>query len=147
MRWVISAILLACALAAGAMSPAAGQATVAEETPTQLEGVQVVAPEELRPLLNQGVTVYDLRKKASYADGHVPGALSAAEHYDAANNALDVDMLGPDRSSAMVFYSHGSTGWKSYHAAKQAAAAGYKNVMWMRGGYADWAAGNHPIAR
>src|SRR3546814_536764 len=147
MRWVISAILLACALAAGAMSPAAGQATVAEETPTQLEGVQVVAPEELRPLLNQGITVYDLRKKASYADGHVPGAVSAAEHYDAANNALDVDMLGPDRSSAMVFYSHGTTGWKSYHAAKQAAAAGYKNVMWMRGGYADWAAGNHPIAR
>lgn len=147
MRWVISAILLACALTAGAMGPAAGQATVAEETPAQLEGVRVVAPEELRPLLNQGITVYDLRKKASYADGHVPGAVSAAAHYDAANNALDVDMLGPDRSSAMVFYSHGSTGWKSYHAAKQAAAAGYKNVMWMRGGYADWAAGNHPIAR
>src|SRR3546814_9737488 len=115
MRWVISAILLACALAAGAMSPAAGQATVAEETPTQLEDVRIVAPEELRPLLNQGVTVYDLRKKASYADGHVPGALSAAEHYDAANNALDVDMLGPDRSSAMVFYSHGSTGKSEEH--------------------------------
>src|SRR3546814_12604574 len=103
MRWVISAILLACALAAGAMGPAAGQATVAEETPTQLADVRIVAPEELRPLLNQGVTVYDLRKKASYADGHVPGALSAAEPYDAANKALGVDMLGPDRSSAMVF--------------------------------------------
>src|SRR3546814_3025822 len=104
MRWIISAILLACARTAGAMGPAAGQAVVAEETPTQLEGVQVVAPEELRRLLNQGITVYDLRKKASYADGHVPGAVSAAAHYDAANNALDVDMLGPDRSSAMVFY-------------------------------------------
>src|SRR3546814_3262783 len=143
MRWIISAILLVCALTAGAMGPAAGQAVVAEETPTQLEGVQVVAPEELRRLLNQGITVYDLRKKASYADGHVPGAVSAAAHYDAANNALDVDMLGPDRSSAMVFYSHGSTGWKSYHAAKQAAAAGYKNVMLMSGGYADWEGGHH----
>ncbi|HEY9537401.1 MAG TPA: rhodanese-like domain-containing protein [Kiloniellaceae bacterium] len=109
--------------------------------------MRVVTPDELRPLLKQGVTVYDLRKKASYVDGHVPSAVSAAAHYDAASEALDTDFLGPDRGAAMVFYSHGSTGWKSYHAARQAAEAGYNNVMWMRGGYADWAAGNHPIAR
>ena len=87
------------------------------------------------------------RSKASYADGHVPGAVSAARHYDAASETLDVSFLGSDRGVRMVFYSHGSTGWKSYHAARQAVAAGYKNVMWMRGGYADWAAGNYPIAR
>ena len=143
MRWVISALLLVCVLAAGAT----GQATAADETPTQLEGVRVVTPEELRPLLNQGVKVYDLRKKASYADGHVPGAVSAAQYYDSASNRLDTSILGPDRTETMVFYSHGSTGWKSYHAAQQAAEAGYKNVMWMRGGYADWAAGAHPVAR
>lgn len=151
MRWVISALLLVLALgggvvSGGATSQAAAQA-VAEETPAQLEGVRVVTPDELRPLLKQGVTVYDLRKKASYVDGHVPSAVSAAAHYDAASEALDTDFLGPDRGAAMVFYSHGSTGWKSYHAARQAAEAGYNNVMWMRGGYADWAAGNHPIAR
>src|SRR3546814_18922379 len=83
MRWVISAILLACALAAGAMSPAAGQATVAEETPTQLEGVQVVAPGDLSTLLNQGITLYDLRKQAFYDDCHMHSAFSAPEHYDA----------------------------------------------------------------
>jgi rhodanese-related sulfurtransferase len=151
MRWFISALLLACAVTAGiadqAIGQAAGQATAAEETPAQLERVRVLTAEELRPLLNQGIKVYDLRKKASYADGHVPGAVSAARHYDALNNRLDVGFLDPDRSTRMVFYSHGSTGWKSYHAAQQAAAAGYKNVMWMRGGYAEWAAGNHPIAR
>src|SRR3546814_18831124 len=76
----------------------------------------------------------------------LPSAVSAAAHYDAASEALDTDFLGPDRGAAMVFYSPGSTGWKSYHAARQAAEAGYNNVMWMRGGYADWAAGNHPIA-
>src|SRR3546814_2200009 len=65
--------------------------------------------------------------------------------YDMRISDWSSDVCSSDlRSSAMVFYSHGSTGWKSYHAAKQAAAAGYKNVMWMRGGYADWAAGNHP---
>src|SRR3546814_13578586 len=108
MRWIISAILLACALTAGAMGPAAGQAVVAEETPTQLEGVQVVAPEELRRLLNQGITVYDLRTKASYADGHVPGEVSAGAPYAAANTAPEVDTLGPARTSAMVYYTHGT---------------------------------------
>src|SRR3546814_16069593 len=93
MRWVISALLLVLALgggvvSGGATSQAAAQA-VAEETPAQLEGVRVVTPDELRPLLKQGVTVYDLRKKASYVDGHVPSAVSAAAHYDAASEALD----------------------------------------------------------
>ncbi|MPZ10894.1 MAG: hypothetical protein GEU89_11900 [Kiloniellaceae bacterium] len=143
MRWVISTLLVVCVLAVGAV----GQATADDETPTHLEGVRVVTPEQLRPLLNQGGKVYDLRKKASYADGHVPGAISAAQHYDSERNTLDTSILGPDRSESMVFYSHGSTGWKSYYAAQQAVEAGYKNVMWMRGGYADWAAGAHPIAR
>jgi rhodanese-related sulfurtransferase len=143
MRWLISALLLGCALFAGG----ADRATATDETPTHLEGVQIVTPAQLRPLLNQGIKIYDLRKKASYADGHVPGAVSAARHYDAANEILDTSFLGPDRSGRIVFYSHGSTGWKSYHAARQAREAGYENVMWMRGGYADWAAGEHPIAR
>jgi len=143
MRWVISALLLCFGLALGASEPA----TAAEETPTHLDGVTVVAPDQLRPLLNQGVRVYDLRKKASYADGHVPGAEHAAGHYDANATALDTRFLGPDKTARIVFYSHGTTGWKSYWAAMRAVEAGYSNVMWMRGGYAEWAAGNHPIAR
>ncbi|GAB4369105.1 MAG: hypothetical protein Kow00114_28730 [Kiloniellaceae bacterium] len=143
MRWVISALLLSFGLALGA----ADQATAAEETPTQLDGVTVVSPEDLRPLLNQGVRVYDLRKKASYADGHVPGAEYAADHYDATATTLDTRFLGPDKSARIVFYSHGTTGWKSYWAAMRAVEAGYSNVMWMRGGYAEWTAGNHPVTR
>src|SRR3989337_215187 len=100
MRWVISTLLVVCALAVGT----AGQATAEEETPPQLEGVRVLTAEQLRPLLNQGVKVYDLRKKASYADGHVPGAISAAQHYDAERNTLATSILGPDRSESMVFY-------------------------------------------
>ena len=143
MRWVASVLVLCFALAAGPVQTA----TAADETPEQLEGVTVVSPDQLRPMLNQGVKVYDLRKKASYADGHVPGAVSAAEHYDATKNTFDTRTLGPNRSERIVFYSHGSTGWKSYHAAKDAVAAGYNNVMWMRGGYEDWQAGNNPVAR
>src|SRR3546814_19325729 len=99
MRWVISALLLVLALgggvvSGGATSQAAAQA-VAEATPAQLEGVRVVTPDELRPLLKQGVTVYDLRTKASYVDGHVPSAASAAAHYDPASAALATHFPGP----------------------------------------------------
>jgi len=130
MRWVISAFLLCFGLSLAA----AGQASAAEETPTHLDGVTIVTP-------------YDLRKKASYSDGHVPGAEYAADHYDATATTLDTRFLGPDKNGRIVFYSHGSTGWKSYWAALRATEAGYSNVMWMRGGYADWAAGDHPVAR
>jgi len=143
MRWVISTLVLCLGLTAGLT----GQAIAAEETPTQLEGVTIISPDELRPMLDQGTKIYDLRKKASYADGHLPGAKSAASHYDPSDTSLDTSILGPNRSDRVVFYSHGTTGWKSYWAARRAVEAGYTNVMWMRGGFSEWAAGEHPIAR
>ncbi len=139
MKWLISAFVLCFGLA--------GPALAAEETPTQLEGVIIVTAEQLKPMLDQGIFVYDLRKKASYVDGHVPGAQSAASHYDAETTALDTSFLGPNKSDRVLFYSHGTTGWKSYWAARRAVEAGYTNVMWMRGGFSEWASSDLPIAR
>lgn len=125
----------------------AGVANAAEETPLQLEGVTIVSAQELEPMLNQGIFIYDLRKKASYVDGHVPGAESAAAYYNAQTTTLDTGFLGPNKSDRVLFYSHGTTGWKSYWAAKRAVEAGYTNVMWMRGGFSEWAASELPISR
>ena len=143
MRWVIPALVLCLGLWSGP----ANQASAAEETPTHLDGVTIVTPDQLRSMLDQGVSVYDLRKKASYVDGHVPGAKSAASYYNATDTTLDTSFLGPNKSDRIVFYSHGTTGWKSYWAARRAGEAGYSNLMWMRGGFAEWDAGEHPVAR
>jgi len=143
MRWVIIALSLFAALWAGS----ATDSNAAEETPNYLEGVTIVTPDELRSMLDQGIRIYDLRKKASYADGHVPGAESAASYYNATETTLDTSLLGPNKSDRIVFYSHGTTGWKSYWAAHRAVEAGYSNVLWMRGGFAEWSAGNHPVSR
>ncbi len=143
MRWVIPTLVLCLGLWAGT----ATEAAAAEETPTHLDGVTIVSPDQLRSMLDQGVSIYDLRKKASYVDGHVPGAKSAASYYNATDTTLDTSFLGPNRSDRIVFYSHGTTGWKSYWAAHRAVEAGYTNVMWMRGGFAEWDAGEHPVAR
>lgn len=143
MRWILPALIFC----AGLLGATASDSFAAEETPTELEGVTIVTSEDLRPMLGNGVRVYDLRKKASYVDGHVPGAESAANYYDATETSLDTSFLGPDRSRGIVFYSHGTTGWKSYWAARRAKEAGYSNVMWMRGGFEEWSNGNHPVAR
>lgn len=139
MKWLISAFVLCFGLA--------GPASAAEETPTQLPGVTIVSADELKPMLDQGIFVYDLRKKASFIDGHVPGAKSAAAYYDAERTSLDTTVLVPNKSDRILFYSHGTTGWKSYWAAVRAVEAGYTNVMWMRGGFAEWSANEFPIAR
>jgi rhodanese-related sulfurtransferase len=125
-----------------------GAALADEDTPGTLEGTRIVSAEELRAILNQrAVKVYDLRKKASYVEGHIPGAINAARHYDEKGKALDVSVLDRDRATTVVFYSHGVSGWKSYWAAKSAVSAGYSNVLWLRGGYAEWEDKNLPVAR
>jgi rhodanese-related sulfurtransferase len=119
-----------------------------EDTPSTLDGARVVSAEELRSILtDSSLRIYDLRKKASFVEGHVPHAISAAPHYNEKENTLDLSGIDPDRNARVVFYSHGVTGWKSYFSAKAAVASGYRNVLWMRGGYAEWEEKNLPIAR
>lgn len=140
--WLVLAV--ACALYAGSASVV--RAT--DETPPMLADARVIFAEELRVLLGHGaVKIYDLRKKASYVEGHVPGATSAAPHYNERENRLDTRFLGADRAGTVVFYSHGVDGWKSYWAAKNAIEAGYKSVLWFRGGYAEWKEKSLPIMR
>jgi rhodanese-related sulfurtransferase len=136
------ALILAVAFGLG------GPAFAEDDTPTSLQGVRIVTAEELRSLLAQrAAKVYDLRKKASYVEGHIPGSVNAARHYDEKDKTLDVSVLDKDRATTVVFYSHGVSGWKSYWAAKSAVTSGYSNVLWLRGGYAEWEDKNLPVTR
>lgn len=143
MRWLLTALSFCAGLLVGATN----YGHAAEETPTYLDGVVIITPDELRLMLDKGVKVYDLRKKASFVDGHVPGAKSAVGYYNAEKTTLDTSFLGPNRSQDIVFYSHGTTGWKSYWSARRAAESGYTNVMWMRGGFREWSAEAYPVSR
>ncbi|MEE9546784.1 MAG: rhodanese-like domain-containing protein [Hyphomicrobium sp.] len=118
------------------------------ETPTNLVGTKVLTAEALRRLIDaSGASIFDVRKKISYVESHVPTAKSAATAYDSQAKKIDVTILGPDKSAPIVFYSHGPDGWKSYWSAKTAVEAGYSNVMWFRGGFAAWDKKELPLAR
>lgn len=119
------------------------------ETPKSLNGVKVVSVEEVKTLLGkQNTKLYDMRSAINFGKGHLPGAVALPykensefkADFDASKDSLDLSKLPSDKSSQILFYSDGSTGWKSYKAAVMARKAGYKNILWFREGTAAWIA-------
>jgi PQQ-dependent catabolism-associated CXXCW motif protein len=87
--------------------------------------------------------------------GHdtLPGAVwmrGAGDDAADKNAALDglfralLASVAPDRNQALVIFCESSLCWQSYNAALRAAADGYVNVYWYRGGVAAWRAAGLP---
>jgi rhodanese-related sulfurtransferase len=139
-------------LAAAALAALAATAALAADTPPRLDGVKVVSAEEVHTLLKNGARLYDLRRKGSYVERRLPGALhlkfdeksAKAVNYDASMDTFDPGQLPPDRDALIILHSHGVDGWKGYKAAAAAVKAGYRNVHWFRGGFAEWVAKGLP---
>jgi rhodanese-related sulfurtransferase len=116
-------------------------------TPTTLNGGKVISADEVKSLIGKAA-FFDMRKAVSYGKGHLPGAKplpydqksAKSENFDASQDKFDMTQFPADKSAALVIYSDGPTGWKSYKAAVIAIRNGYSNVMWFRGGTAEWEA-------
>jgi PQQ-dependent catabolism-associated CXXCW motif protein len=52
-----------------------------------------------------------------------------------------------DKEKPVVFFCLSHECWLSYNAALRAVAAGYKNVMWYRGGIESWKAAGNSMAQ
>ena len=126
------------------------------ETPTALAGAKVISADEGKTLAAGKAALFvDTRNPLNFGKGHVPGAVTASykeksepvEAFDASQDSFTMDKLPADKNAQIVFYSDGPTGWKSYKAAALAVKAGYKNVMYMRGGFSEWEAKSLPVER
>ncbi len=126
------------------------------ETPTTLAGGKVISVEEGKKLLDAKSAVFvDTRSVVNFGKGRVPGAVTAAykeksepvADFDMSADSFELDKLPKDKNAPVVFYSDGPTGWKSYKAAVLATQKGYTQVMYLRGGFADWTAKNLPVER
>mgnify|MGYP000002196152 CR=1 FL=1 len=133
-------------------------AALAEDpaTPTALKGGKVISVDDASTLSKaKSATFVDTRSPLNFGKGHIPAAVSApykeksdkVENFNAAEDSFDFAKIPADKSAAIVFYSDGPTGWKSYKAAVLAIKEGYKNVSYFRGGYTDWTAKNLPSER
>jgi rhodanese-related sulfurtransferase len=126
----------------------------AELTPPALEGGRVISAAETRTLIDRGTaSVFDTRYPIDYGRGHLPSAISLPYKgrsanrvgFNAAVDRIDLSKLPAQKEATVVFYDHGLTGWKSYKAAVLAIRAGYRNVLWMRGGIAEWKGKGYPM--
>jgi rhodanese-related sulfurtransferase len=120
------------------------------DTPLTLKGGTVVDLPALRALMATGKAVLvDTRSPLNFGKGHVPGALSIgykeisaySENFDASVDSFDMQRLPQDKDTALVFYSDGPGGWKSYKAAVLSVAQGYRRVHYFRAGWPAWQEG------
>lgn len=121
-------------------------------TPQSAKGVEVISVQQAQKLIGKA-QFFDMRSAVNYGKGHVKGAVALpydqksdkTEAFDASKDKFDTSKLPADKGAAIVFYSDGPTGWKSYKAAILTARAGYTNVKWMRDGTAGWVAAKLPL--
>lgn len=117
-------------------------------TPTSLPGVNRITAREAQTLQAQGATLVDTRTEKEFKAKRIRGAVLAVygekSIKDVAFNAAQDDFLalekltGLDKTKPVIFACNGAECWKSYKAAKVAAAKGFKSVHWLRGGLPEW---------
>ncbi len=131
-------------------------AWASNETPVSITGARVISADDGKALsASRSALFVDTRNAMNFGKGHVPGAITASykeksekvEGFDASKDEFDIAKLPGDKNTKLVFYSDGPAGWKSYKAAVLAVKAGYRNVMYMRGGFAEWEAKGLPVER
>ncbi len=122
-------------------------------TPEVLDGAAVVTAEQVKRLMGQGVSLYDVRPLAHYREAHIPGAIHLPYQmqspkevdYDDAKDSFDLKRLSQDPGTAMIFQCNGAECWYSYKAARYAVQRGYKKVYWFRTGLPAWKAAGYGV--
>ncbi len=148
-RWFAFAFILAFLA-----SPAMAQEK--PDTPSTVKGAKVISVEEGKALLDKkAAAFFDTRNALNFGKGHIPGAQivaykeksAFAADFDVTQDSFELAKLPSDKNAKIVIYSDGPKGWKSYKAVILSVNAGYKNVAWMRDGFAGWTAKNFPVAQ
>lgn len=149
----MNALTSLAAILALAVAPVAAD-DIRPDTPTSVKGARIVAVEEAKNLLDRKATTFvDARSPLNFGKGHVPGAtlVSYKEKsefkvdFDATQDVFDLAKLPADKNASVVIYSDGPSGWKSYKATVLSVKAGYRNVLWMRDGFAGWVGKALPV--
>jgi thiosulfate/3-mercaptopyruvate sulfurtransferase len=122
--------------------------------------VRVVTAAELAGLLRRGdpklsadrpprdLILLDLRDPRDFAIGHLPGALSLPFLHFAADFEKTVEAGWPEADRArmpLVLYCYGIDCVRSRKAGAQAARAGFRDLLWFRGGVQEWRDARYPL--
>jgi molybdopterin/thiamine biosynthesis adenylyltransferase/rhodanese-related sulfurtransferase len=95
--------------------------------------IEEVDPSEVAELIDEGVTVVDVRETEEYAAGHLPGAKHVPRSYLESR----IEGIVPDRSAQVILYC-ASANRSAYAARTLQQEMGYKHVRSMTGGITLW---------
>jgi PQQ-dependent catabolism-associated CXXCW motif protein len=117
-------------------------------TPRSIPGARVIQTLELKALLEQDRNVVIVDVLESQTRTTLPGAYwmhgAGTGRWQANEKVRFSEALekitGADKSRPLVFVCLSAECWLSYNASLHAVAAGYKDVLWYRGGTAAWTA-------
>jgi len=122
-------------------------------TPESLSGVKVVDDEWVKANMDK-YKVFDVRKKAEFVEGHLPGAewvyyrekSEKAVDFDPEEDNFKIEKFPSDKGTPIIVYCNGPRCWKSYKTAVLLQRAGYTNVHWYRnGGFPGWKSKGYPV--
>jgi molybdopterin/thiamine biosynthesis adenylyltransferase/rhodanese-related sulfurtransferase len=95
--------------------------------------IEEVDPAEVAELIDEGVTVVDVRETEEYAAGHLPGAKHVPRSYLESR----IEGVVPDRSTQVILYC-ASGNRSAYGARTLKEELGYEHVRSMTGGITLW---------
>lgn len=122
-------------------------------TPTSLQGGTVVSDEQVKANFGK-MKIFDVRKKAEYVEGHLPGAISVpydeksdkSVNFDAKQDKIDLSKFPSDKNEPLIVYCNGPKCWKSYKASVLLIKNGHKKVYWYRNdGFPGWKSKGYPV--
>ncbi len=154
-RALLAALGRSIAVAALAGIPAAvvplGAALADPPSPgAAIKGAKNATAAEVQGLMGgaQGerVVVIDARKPGLWEKGHLAKALKLNWRYSNITQSWQFDAkgLGNDKAAPLVIYGQNeSDGWAGL-VVQKAVSEGFSNVIWMRGGFAEWTAARLP---
>lgn len=119
-------------------------------TPTSIPGARVIKTLELKALLESHKSTVVIDVLDSSARNTIPGAfwMSGAgdsQFYAAEKGRFSASLeklTAGDKTRPIVFLCISSECWLSYNASLHALEAGYKDVIWYRGGTNAWVGAN-----
>jgi rhodanese-related sulfurtransferase len=122
--------------------PEAGEAK--DVSPVEVAGATTVDPAAAKILFDQGVSFVDVRSRARWNDGHIPGAVVLDPKQQAFNEAALLQVVAKDQG--VVIYCMGPRCLRSSKACAKAVGWGFEKVYYLREGWPGWKAAGYPIA-
>ncbi len=100
--------------------------------PSNQSSIEQIDSKKVVQLIEQGVTVIDIRTPDEYASGHIPDVI----HIDFYDDSFLEKMKANDIDKPIVI--HCASGGRSAKAAKMLNEAGFSKIYDYTGGFSDW---------